>query len=91
MSSHSENLFQNATILLDGNEYRGCVFQNCQVVIGRGNFSLIRCSFHGCGFQFVGEAENIYKMAVSVMQSEASELTPAATPPRDGEPVEVGV
>lgn len=54
---------------LDGNEFIGCVFENCTVVYSGGKQPLItRCSFNNFTFEFRGCADN----TVTFLRSMAS-------------------
>ncbi len=67
MEKYQTCTFDNSTIVLDGNEYIDCNFKNSRIVITRGNFTLDRCSFDSCKFEFGGEAENIRNIVLSLV------------------------
>ena len=59
MPKYVNNFFGGQTLVLDGSEWRSCQFRQCRIVISRGNFSLVDCTFDSCRFEFGGEAENL--------------------------------
>ena len=67
MSQFVDCTFQGSTVVLDGNEYSRTHFIQCRIVITRGNFSLIECSFDTCNFEFGGEAENIRSLVLGLI------------------------
>jgi hypothetical protein len=75
MARFLSSVISGSTIVLDGNEYIGCTFQSCRIVVTRGNFSLKNCVFDGCKFEFGGEAENIRSLVLRLL-NQTSE-TPA--------------
>ena len=60
--------FINKTVVLDGNEFIKCKFENSLIVITRGNFTLDNCKFNGCKFEFGGEAANIRGLVLSILK-----------------------
>ncbi len=91
MTVYLNSKFNGATIVLDGNEYTGCIFTNCRVVVTRGNFVLKNSSFDGCVFEFGGEAENIRFLVESLLRQAlekaevASKEAPAQPNPLDAD------
>ena len=67
MANFNECVFTNATVVLDGNEYIGCKFSHCRIVVTRGNFVLKNSSFDGCKFEFGGEAANIKELVMGLI------------------------
>lgn len=56
MANFTDCKFEGTTVVLDGNEYVGCQFKKCRVVVTRGNFRLENSGFDSCSFEFGGEA-----------------------------------
>ena len=69
MANFNECVFTNATVVLDGNEYIGCKFSHCRIVVTRGNFVLKNSSFDGCKFEFGGEAANIKELIANLEEN----------------------
>lgn len=72
MSKFKECSFQNSTVVLDGNEYIGCNFKECRIVVTRGNFTLKDSTFDTCKFEFGGEAANIRSLLMGLMGQKQS-------------------
>jgi hypothetical protein len=71
MAKFTDCNFQNTTIVLDGNEYIGCKFYKCRIVLTRGNFVLKKSSFDSCTFEFGGEAANIRDLVMGLLGQKA--------------------
>jgi hypothetical protein len=67
MTDFESCTFKSTTIILDGNAYDNCLFENCKIIVTQGNFSLRNTTFDGCNFEFSGEAENIKNLIVGLM------------------------
>jgi hypothetical protein len=53
MAMFEERLFENETVVIDGNEYRACKFHRCQMVYNGGEFpKLIDCNCSECAWGF---------------------------------------
>lgn len=76
MARFQNSSFSNSTVVLDGNEYIDTVFFQCRIVLTRGNFSLNRCKFEDCQFEFGGEAENIRKLVVGLIHQQVTKSSP---------------
>lgn len=56
--------FRDASVLIDGNEYVNCTFQNCTILYEGGAYSLVDCSFEsGCR---IGSNNAIAKGAIGL-------------------------
>ena len=64
--------FVGTTIILDGNEYSGCSFEKCKIVVTRGNYSLHSSTFDRCDFEFGGEAANIKELVTGLLNPQKS-------------------
>ncbi|MCK6633031.1 MAG: hypothetical protein L6Q31_11765 [Fimbriimonadaceae bacterium] len=69
--------FTKVTVVLDGNEYVSCKFEDCRVVVTRGNFLLQDSSFTRCRFDFAGEAENIKRLVMGLVNQSKDSPQPA--------------
>ena len=67
MANFTDCQFEGTTVVLDGNEYVGCQFKKCRVVVTRGNFRLENSGFDSCSFEFGGEAENIKSLVLGLI------------------------
>ena len=55
-------IFENESVKLDFNRWRGCTFNNCEIVVEHGVFDLVGCTFNGCKFTATGHAIAILKI-----------------------------
>jgi hypothetical protein len=64
VTTYKEKVFSNQEVLLDGNTYNSCEFQNCVIVIGKGNFGVENSKFNACSLRFLpnSNAKNIYDL-----------------------------
>ncbi len=67
MAIFNDCILSGQTVILDGNEYNGCKFINSKIIVTRGNYSLKNCRFSGCNFEFGGEAANIKKLVMDLL------------------------
>jgi hypothetical protein len=62
MSRHEDQTFKDQRIVLDGNEYQRCTFDNCEIVIdATGDKTIIDCKFIGCRWDLDGPAQRTVK------------------------------
>jgi len=53
----SDKTYENATILLDGEEYNRCTFRNCELQFGASSkVTLVNCSFEDIKWVFIDAA-----------------------------------
>lgn len=58
MAKLSGSQFQGQTVVLDGNDYADCRFENCTIVFrGETLPELKNCDFHECNFRFEDAAD----------------------------------
>ena len=58
MNVQKGSVFANSQVLLDDNDYRDCIFNNCKLVFrGEKPTALNGCKFDKCKFVFSGPAE----------------------------------
>lgn len=81
MAKFVECSFEGGTHVLDGNEFIDSAFKNCRLVVTRGNYSLQRCTFESCYFEFGGEAENIRNLVLSLVEQPRSNSSEADQDP----------
>lgn len=81
MSQFTDCTFQGSTVVLNGNEYVGCKFFQCRIVITRGNFTLKDTGFDSCTFEFGGEAANIRNLVLGLINQPDSPKTNNNTNP----------
>ena len=62
---------QNKTIYLDFNQWNNCLFENCRIMIEYGMFSLVKCTFHSCGFESVNGSPAYAVLMVDKMIKES--------------------
>jgi len=55
--------FLREDIYLDGHSWFRCTFKNCNIIIERGEYSVIQCDFNGCKLTAKGNAIAILKIA----------------------------
>jgi hypothetical protein len=55
--------FEGQDIFLDGHTWKQCTFTNCNIIMERGEFDLVGCSFNGCRLSARGGAMTILKVA----------------------------
>ena len=53
--------FKDEDIYLDGHSWFGCKFINCRIIIERGEFDVMQCSFDSCKLVAKGNAVSIVK------------------------------
>ena len=56
--------FKERQISLEGRDFKTCRFDECQIIIERGNFSIEGCVFDKCSFYLVGNAQITAKALV---------------------------
>lgn len=54
------------TVVLDGHQFTDCEFEDCTIIVTRGNFFLKGCTFTRCKFEFGGEAANIRNIVLGL-------------------------
>lgn len=74
MATYNKCKFEGTTVVLDGNEYTECEFHNSKIVLTRGNFSLRKCTFNRCEFEFGGEAANIKNIVEGLLSQPRPEM-----------------
>ena len=79
MAQFTDSSFQGTTVVLDGNEYIGCDFSKCRIVVTRGNFTLRNTRFDSCVFELGGEAANI-KTLVRALDDQSNQPAPPDHP-----------
>ena len=55
--------FNNEDVYLDGHSWFNCKFDKCNIIIERGEFDLVQCSFDSCKLTAKGNAIAILKVA----------------------------
>ena len=67
--------FSNETVVLDGNDYRNCTFDNCEIVFnGTDSVSLFGINFNDCRWTFDGPAGRTIDFMTALYQSGMTEL-----------------
>ena len=51
-----EREIEGLSVSLDGYDWEGCRFKNCEILISQIDFSLIGCHFDGCRLTLSGKA-----------------------------------
>ena len=71
MAEFKDSNFSRTRIDLDGHSYRGCTFDECQIVYSaKGPVSMIGCTFNNCSYHFEGPAgDTLRMMAALYLQS----------------------
>lgn len=57
-----EREIEGLSVSLEGYDWEGCTFKNCEILVSEGNFSLINDSFVGCRLTLSGKAAGIGKV-----------------------------
>ena len=57
-----EKIFRKEDVYLDGHSWERCLFDNCNIIIERGEFDLINCEFYNCRLTLRGNAIAIAKV-----------------------------
>jgi hypothetical protein len=64
------NRILTGDVVLDGNDYEGCTFQDCRLIYEGGELpSLFRCEFYAFSFQFRGAADNTLVFLASLYRA----------------------
>ena len=67
MIQNSNNIYRDATIRLDGNNFEGCTFDRCHLVFsGTGEIGISGCKFNACKWTFEGAAATTLKFLSSL-------------------------
>jgi hypothetical protein len=75
MAQHEGETFANATVVLDGNDYRNCTFNNCQIVFnGTDSVSLFGINFNDCTWTFDGPAGRTIDFMTALYKAGLTEL-----------------
>lgn len=62
MARHEDETLKDQRVVLDGNEYYRCTFENCEIVIdATGDKTIADCKFIGCRWDFDGAAQRTIK------------------------------
>lgn len=70
--------FRGEEVLLDGNEFEGCVFESCVIVYGGGaEVTLANNTFDQCDWRFVDAAERTLRMLHALYHGGGKELIEA--------------
>jgi hypothetical protein len=57
MAEFKGKTFENENVILDGNEYVGCTFSNCELVYGAsGDVRIVKSKTLDCHWTFIGAA-----------------------------------
>ena len=63
MGVHRQELFENQTVILDGNEFIHCEMRRCNLIYqGRDSVKLEHCQIAGCTWQFEDAAQRTVMM-----------------------------
>ena len=75
MALHEGATFINETVLLDGNEYRDCIFNNCQIRFNAtAPVTLNGVQFNSCQWTFEGPAGLTVNFMTSLYQAGMTDL-----------------
>jgi hypothetical protein len=75
MAQHEGATFTNETVVLDGNEYRNCNFNNCHLVFnGNAPVSLHGINFNDCRWTFDGPAGLTINFMTSLYQAGLTDM-----------------
>ncbi len=67
MIKNINNTYKNVTVKLDLNEFIDCTFENCTMEYeGKGQISMIGCSFKNVNWIFSGAAQNTLQFMHSI-------------------------
>ena len=88
MARFDKTAFKSMSIVIDGNEYVGCKFENCTIVYcGAAPVTLDGCGFDACQWAFDGPAArtaqfmaSLYQMGGNAQQLIQRTLTGIAAP-----------
>jgi len=58
-----EKIFVNQDVYLDGHSWNKCTFKNCNIIVERGDFDAVNCTFDSCRLTAKGGAIAILKIA----------------------------
>jgi hypothetical protein len=75
MAQHQGETFANETVLLDGNEYLDCTFDNCELVFGAtAGVSLNGINFNSCRWTFTGPAGTTINFMTALYQAGVTDM-----------------
>ena len=75
MALHEGATFTNETVVLDGNEYRNCTFNNCQIRFNAtAPVTLNGIQFNSCQWTFEGPAGLTINFMTSLYQAGLTDL-----------------
>jgi len=75
MAVHEGATFKDETVVLDGNEYRNCTFNNCEIVYnGKAHVALNGITFNDCRWTFDGPAGLTIEFMTALYQAGMKEL-----------------
>jgi hypothetical protein len=75
MAQHEGAAFTNDTVVLDGNEYRNCIFTNCELIFrGANGVSLHGISLNSCRWTFEGSAALTINFMTALYQAGVTDL-----------------
>jgi len=63
-----ERTVEDLSVSLEGYDWQGCTFRNCEILVTEGDFSLVGCDFANCHLTLSGKAEAIAKVVELFMQ-----------------------
>jgi hypothetical protein len=67
MARFDNEVFENRTVLIDGNEYVGCEFTTCTIEFrATARPQLINCHFAGCRWSFNGPAADTIRFLTAL-------------------------
>lgn len=64
---HQHHTFRNEAVKLDGRDFSHCEFENCVIVLERGDTSLEACTFRNCKLVLQGNAYNVARIITAVI------------------------
>lgn len=69
MARYNKTAFRGRAMVIDGNEYLGCKFENCTIVFcGAAPVVLDACTFEGCQWTFDGPAARTAQFMAALYQ-----------------------
>ena len=75
MAQHQGATFTNETVVLDGNEYLNCTFNNCDIIFGAtAGVTLNGISFNDCRWTFTGPAGTTINFLTALYQAGVSDM-----------------
>lgn len=57
-----EREIEGLSVSLEGYDWEGCTFKDCEILVSEGDFSLISCHFKDCKLALSGKAAGIGKV-----------------------------